>query len=193
MTQIWWVPAWQPPSEEDALGFWSVFLGFWSSSWWWRCREVAWGQSLGRRGPRGLDSGRSIWRDGFLDGGVAWAAFDHPAKDPDDRIVGPVQRHPRAPLWWRTSCSHQRHLEKGRRCHCRPQTLKCSKNRTYKQMNFYRQNLYTRAGEIPEKIRNTLSKWSLYLVMAMQSNKSENKSWQLVSVWISFLRRTTTV
>ena len=52
----------------------------------------------------------------------------------------------------------------------------------------------SRAGEIPQKIHNTLSKWSLYLVMAMQTNKSENKSWQAVSVWISiFLRGTSTV
>ena len=49
----------------------------------------------------------------------------------------------------------------------------------------------SRAGEIPQKIQNTLSKWSIYLVMAMQTNKSENKSWQAVSVWISiFLRGT---
>jgi len=34
--------------------------------------------------------------------------------------------------------------------------------------------MYNRAGEIPKKNCNTLSKWSLYLVMAMQTNKSIN-------------------
>ena len=46
--------------------------------------------------------------------------------------------------------------------------------------------MFIRAGEIPQKIHNTLSKWSLYLVMAMQTNKSENKSWQAVQFGFLF-------
>ena len=53
--------------------------------------------------------------------------------------------------------------------------------------------LISRAGEIPPKIQNTLSKWSIYLIMAMQSNKSENKSWQGVSGWISIFLRGTSI
>ena len=45
--------------------------------------------------------------------------------------------------------------------------------------------LAIRPGEIPKKIQNTISKSSRHLVMAMESKKSENKSWQAVSVWIS--------
>ena len=45
--------------------------------------------------------------------------------------------------------------------------------------------LGTRPGEIPQKTQNTISKSSRHLVMAMESKKSENKSWQAVSVWIS--------
>ena len=92
------------------------------------------------------------------------------------------------------SCGGQASAKSGRRSHVgNPSGLE--KGIACKQsIQFHFYPVCVRAGEIPKKIHNTLSKWSLYLVMAMQTDKSENKSWQAVSVWISiFLRGTSTV